>query len=84
MRPGAFLPGVDAQRDFVLFIHCFLDDSGKDSNPQNPYVIMAGYFAEMGVWIELWDEGEFNKYLPQIIEDFRRGVGPTAPKKLGG
>jgi hypothetical protein len=40
----------------TAFIHCFLDDSGKESQPSNPYVVMAGYFAEMPIWIELHDK----------------------------
>jgi Protein of unknown function (DUF3800) len=30
----------------VVFIHCFLDDSGKESQPTMPVVTMAGYCAE--------------------------------------
>ncbi len=29
----------------MLNIHCFLDDSGKESQPSNPFVCMAGYFG---------------------------------------
>jgi hypothetical protein len=41
---------------WCLFIHCFLDDSGKESQPTMPYVVLAGYFAEMEIWSNLWDK----------------------------
>jgi hypothetical protein len=35
------------ERGRVVMLHCFLDDSGKDSAPSNPYVCMAGYLADL-------------------------------------
>ncbi len=55
MRAGCLLPGMGSG-SVALFVHCFLDDSGKESQPTNPFVVMAGYFAEMSVWLQLWQQ----------------------------
>lgn len=39
------VPPAMSRRGFTLMIHLFLDDSGKESQPQNPWVCMAGYLA---------------------------------------
>jgi hypothetical protein len=50
------LPAVRTWGTWGLFLHCFLDDSGKESEPTMPYVVLAGYFAEMNIWIALWEK----------------------------
>jgi hypothetical protein len=47
---------MDRYRRWELIVHCFLDDSGKESQPSNPYVVMAGYFADSDVWQHLCTE----------------------------
>lgn len=51
----SLLPAMKTWGAWGLFIHCFLDDSGKESQPTMPYVVLAGYFAEMSIWIALWE-----------------------------
>jgi hypothetical protein len=54
MKMAGPIPPMDTHRRWELIIHCFLDDSGKEGQITNPYVVMAGYFGEMDVWLELW------------------------------
>src|SRR3984893_3003258 len=53
MMVGCLLQPVGHRRRCVVFIHCFLDDSGKESQTTMPYVVMAGYFADQDVWTAL-------------------------------
>jgi hypothetical protein len=40
----------------VLHVHCFLDDSGKESHQSMPYVCMAGYFTDGGALNRLHEQ----------------------------
>ena len=46
-------PPSISRRGFTLMIHLFLDDSGKESQPTNPWVCMAGYLADLEPLIAL-------------------------------
>jgi Protein of unknown function (DUF3800) len=37
-------------REWRFVIHCFFDDSGKESDQGNPFVCIAGYMAVDGYW----------------------------------
>ena len=43
----AFSPNAEpfGPREWTCVIHCFFDDSGKESDQGNPYVCIAGYMA---------------------------------------
>ena len=59
MRFHAVAPGGRSSRRWRLLVHCFLDDSGKDGQSTNPFVVMAGYFGEEAAWNDLqmrWDK----------------------------
>lgn len=47
------VPPALARRGLYLMIHLFLDDSGKESEPTNPWVCMAGYLCGWEPMVEL-------------------------------
>lgn len=53
MTRFGMLPPAMSRRGFTLMIHLFLDDSGKESQPQNPWVCMAGYLVGIEALTEL-------------------------------
>ena len=53
-------PPTLSRSGYYLMLHLFLDDSGKESQPTNPWVCMAGYLADhqtvmalYGKWAQL-------------------------------
>jgi len=68
------LPSPMSRRGLTLMIHLFLDDSGKGSQPQNPWVCMAGYLAGPEALTELI--GKWRQLL------LRHGIGELHMKQL--
>jgi hypothetical protein len=87
----ALFPRSASPRGYILVIHCFLDDSGKESQPTMPVVTMAGYFAELDAlnrvhqkWAQLLlKHGIPGIHMKELIHlsGTYRGLGWDMPKR---
>ena len=50
-----FIRAISDVRRWTCVINCFLDDSGKESNPSEPAVVLAGYMGDDKSWMMLTD-----------------------------
>jgi len=69
MMGGALMGWLPAPWRVKAVFQCFFDDSGKESEPTNPIVVMAGYIAVDEIWQRfqnLWGHLLLKHELPDV------------------